>query len=521
MIKSKLSIIVSCISNTNGLKQTLDSISSQKNLGFQLIVVYCAENTDTLNILKNYEEIIDESVLTSEDSIIGELNRAIKRVEGEYVLFLESGDILCDENVIQSISSLPLTTDLVYGNLQVMTSETNSDVLLMPETIDIRSVFYLALPSSIILIRRSLFEKYGFFDENLRSISYWTFIFRLIAFTNITRKHIPVTIASMRENIFKRLTHETILEERRKVISESFSFEILEMFDLYDNYRSFYQKKIFRIGRRFSLIIKNLFRPSYWSELIHRRRFQKLIYLLNKTVRKQQKDTLSIPIIIINYNRLADLKKLISFLLDRNHKNIIVVDNQSSYPPLLEYYKEIQDRVRVEIMDKNYGHLVFWRNERLQKEYGKGYYIITDSDILPNKDMPIDYIEQMMYILDQHKEWTKLGLALQINDLPDYLKIKDKVINWESKFWEDEIQPNLFRGQVDTTFALYPPRYKYDIGNFLNGGRIAGNFTAKHGGWYIDIDNMTDEERYYYETANSSNSWKLNKEGDHIGSNEY
>lgn len=48
-----------------------------------------------------------------------------------------------------------------------------------------------------------------------------------------------------------------------------------------------------------------------------------------------------IPIIINNYNRLEMLTKLIHGLENKGYHNLYIIDNQSTYPPLLEYYTKI------------------------------------------------------------------------------------------------------------------------------------------------------------------------------------
>lgn len=260
-------------------------------------------------------------------------------------------------------------------------------------------------------------------------------------------------------------------------------------------------------------IISALLEFNFWKDYPYRKHLNWIIKLTNKTVRSQLKDPLSIPIIIISYNRLSDLEKLVSFLIERKHKNIVIIDNNSTYPPLLEYYETIKDRITIERMDKNMGHLVFWLNQELFDKYSAGYYIVTDSDIIPNNALPDDYISQMINILDKNKNITKVGLALRIDDIPDYFGEKQKVIDWEKQFWQKQVEENLYEAHTDTTFALYAPRYKYLYETFYSAIRIGGNFTSKHGGWYVDSNNQTEEELFYYQSSNESNSWKLNKNG--------
>jgi hypothetical protein len=246
--------------------------------------------------------------------------------------------------------------------------------------------------------------------------------------------------------------------------------------------------------------------------------------LLNKTVKAQKKNAALIPIIIINYNRLEDLQNLVDFLLKRNHKNVVVVDNMSTYPPLLQYYEEIgkTGNVTIERMKENYGHMVFWKNRDLYNKYSSGYYVITDSDILPNENLPDDYLTQMIKVLDNNMKLTKVGFALRIDDIPDYFKPKQMVLDWEKRYWEKPLGKEIYKARTDTTFAVYKPGY--DLGlqrRFYRAVRIAGNFTASHRGWYVDYDNLTEEEMYYFKTSNSSNSWKIDENGSFKGDAGY
>lgn len=243
--------------------------------------------------------------------------------------------------------------------------------------------------------------------------------------------------------------------------------------------------------------------------------------LLNKIVRSQLRNTKSIPIIIINFNQLLFLKNLIDDLTVRKHENIVVIDNNSNYPPLLKFYEiiEKEPNITIERMEKNYGHRVFFENEDLQQKYGQGYYIITDSDINFYKNMPVDFMRKLLKLLNKnHQKVTKIGLALNIDDIPDYYNQKKKVINWEGKFWRKPVMNNVYDAPIDTTFALYLPGFprKNNKNGFYRALRVGGEYTVKHGGWYQNSENPSDEHLYYLNSANNSYSWKTNEKGDII-----
>ncbi|WP_158838004.1 glycosyltransferase [Polaribacter sp. L3A8] len=221
----------------------------------------------------------------------------------------------------------------------------------------------------------------------------------------------------------------------------------------------------------------------------------------------------SIPIIIINYNQLFYLKKLIKFLLKHEYDNIIIIDNKSNYTPLLQYYNAISNNVNVIKMDYNWGHRVFWEVKELYKEYGKGYYVITDADIVPSNECPDDFLKTFLDVLQNDKKLAKVGFSLKIDDLSDENPNKEKVILWESKFWKKQYKDIGFDADIDTTFALYRPFNEFKFRNFYKAVRLKKPYISSHGGWYLDPKNLTEEQAYYMKTANNSSSWKIDEHG--------
>lgn len=222
-----------------------------------------------------------------------------------------------------------------------------------------------------------------------------------------------------------------------------------------------------------------------------------------------------IPVIIINFNQLFYLKQLLDFLIERKFENIVIIDNGSSYKPLLEYYETINNRVIIERRTDNLGHLVFFKDTKRYKKYRRGFYILTDPDIVPNPLLPDNFVRKMIRKMMKHfLIANKVGFALDIKDIPDYYPQKENVLRWEVQYWSKEIEENVFVADTDTTFAIYRPGYKLKKdSNFLAAIRLGGNFTAKHGGWYLDIDNLSEENKFYMNSVNKSATWSLNADG--------
>lgn len=262
-----------------------------------------------------------------------------------------------------------------------------------------------------------------------------------------------------------------------------------------------------------SLLKKIKFKLHKLKQLVWHKLSMQSAHFFNPTVRAQLKDPKSIPIIIISFNQLYYLKQLIDFLLDSGYTNIVVLDNASTYKPLLDYFNAIKDQVSIHKKKDNTGHLSFWKTDEVFKTYSKGYYAVTDADIVPLAECPDNFIEVFRKLLDEAYDRTKVGFSLKIDDIPDSNSNKPQIVNWERKFWTSEIKSNVYKAEIDTTFALYRPNYNYKLKHFTKGWRTDAPYQARHGGWYIDTNRLTEEQEYYMKTANDSASWQIDNEG--------
>jgi len=211
---------------------------------------------------------------------------------------------------------------------------------------------------------------------------------------------------------------------------------------------------------------------------------------------------MKIKAFIIMYNRLTIPKKLAENLADTGCEPILL-DNSSTYPPLLEWYKSCPFKVHT--FNKKYGERVFW-DSKLFDEYDDEYYIVTDHD-LDISSVPSDYAEKLINGLN-NKEITKCGLSLDIYDLPN-TEYSEAIIGCETKYWNEKDYLGNYIAGVDTTFAMYDRKRQtdgWDSGDkFYYGTRLPAPYTAKHMPWYLKEDSLEhdEEERYYHTGCNN------------------
>jgi hypothetical protein len=199
------------------------------------------------------------------------------------------------------------------------------------------------------------------------------------------------------------------------------------------------------------------------------------------------------------YNRLTYPKKMATYLSDNNIE-VILIDNNSTYQPLLSWYDECP--YKVYRLSKNLGHKCLYKSGILNY-YKDQYYYLTDHD-LDISNVPCDFSDVLFKGLE-NENVIKSGLSLQIEDLPNN-PYANMAKNWEKKYWERQRDKNgFYLSEIDTTFALYDRNREYKDfpqgDDFFRAVRSPLPYTAKHLPWYNTPENISDEELYYIKST--------------------
>lgn len=210
-----------------------------------------------------------------------------------------------------------------------------------------------------------------------------------------------------------------------------------------------------------------------------------------------------IPILINNRDRLTTTRQLVDACRRFAEAKAFVVDNASTYGPLLEWYQT--EPCPVFRLPDNGGPRAAWRCLdqalaicRADDPVDIPFYVVTDSD-LDLAGVPDDVIRELADGLTRHPWAIKAGLSLEINDLPEAYPWRQMVLDRESRFWLEPIDDGRwYRADIDTTFAMYriAPPWGGGYGPAL---RAARPYTARHVPWYVDPNQRSDEETYYLE----------------------
>ena len=213
---------------------------------------------------------------------------------------------------------------------------------------------------------------------------------------------------------------------------------------------------------------------------------------------------MTVPIFINCRDRLEPLIALLDYLERAGQDRIYLLDNDSAYPPLLEYLADTPHHVIR--LGRNAGRLALWDANVLAESNITGRFVFSDPDVVPVAECPLDAIEYFVEILDAYPDRQKVGFGLKIDDLPDDYRFRNEVSVWESQFWERALAPRLYDAPIDTTFALYRQPTPHELDRSI---RTGYPYVARHTPWYLDDRSLPDDEAFYRQRAEGSdvNHW--------------
>lgn len=191
----RLSIITVNYNNREGLRDTLISISKQRDKNFEAIVVDGGSTDGSIDIVREFEHVITKWISEPDKGVYHAMNKGVAMANGEYVLFVNSGDCLSDENVISQLNRIDICSDICFGRVLNINNKGEGHLWEPPQerNLSLQYLRWNTLHHPGAIIRRDLQVKYPY-DEKLRICSDRKFFVQALILGDASYSTIPVII---------------------------------------------------------------------------------------------------------------------------------------------------------------------------------------------------------------------------------------------------------------------------------------------------------------------------------------
>ena len=175
-----ISIITVSFNTAEYIEQTIVSVLSQTYLHLEYIIIDGKSSDSTLYIIKKHQSKISLLISEKDTGIFNAMNKGLKVMTGDLVLFLNSGDYLHDNNVISDVVNVFNKNPgihLLYGNV-VFDYGTRKQIRKYRQ---LDRIFFSCstISQQVMFAKKALFVKYGFFDEEFRVVGDWNWVLNL------------------------------------------------------------------------------------------------------------------------------------------------------------------------------------------------------------------------------------------------------------------------------------------------------------------------------------------------------
>ena len=226
----KLSIITINYNNKDGLRNTIESVTSQSCNDYEYIIIDGGSTDGSVEIIKNYKENITYWISEKDNGIYHAMNKGIAQAHGEYCIFMNSGDCFYDNNVLKNVAKENCNEDIFVGKVVSQKER----LLISPPANHKISLYHLysgAIPHQGSFIKTALLKKYPY-DETLKISSDWKFFLQTIIMDNCTFKYIDCIIAKYNLEGISSTSPVRMREEKEQVLAEFFPPRVLADYKL-------------------------------------------------------------------------------------------------------------------------------------------------------------------------------------------------------------------------------------------------------------------------------------------------
>lgn len=177
-----VSIITICINSAKSIRQTIDSVLNQSYKNIEYIIVDGGSRDDTIAIISEYGNKIARVISESDRGISDAFNKGVRVSTGEYIQFINADDTLNTDKIKNSLKVFNVnpTAGFVFGDIWKV-NKSGSVEKIPGDPYYRRSISHVMnrVNHPTMLVKRSLFEQYGYFENHWKIAMDYDWILRI------------------------------------------------------------------------------------------------------------------------------------------------------------------------------------------------------------------------------------------------------------------------------------------------------------------------------------------------------
>jgi len=200
-----VSIITICYNSSRTISKTIDSVLSQSYKNIEYIFIDGASKDDTVGIIKDRIGKNKNCFIYSEPDkgIYNAMNKGLAKANGDIIAFINADDFYSGTDVLDKVVNtfLDPKIDAIYGNLIYVDSEEPNKIVRKWKAGPMSHSSFLngrMPPHPTFFVRKSVYDKYGGFNETFRISGDYELMLRFLFKEKIRVSYINEYLVTMR-----------------------------------------------------------------------------------------------------------------------------------------------------------------------------------------------------------------------------------------------------------------------------------------------------------------------------------
>ena len=250
----KLSIVTINYNDAQGLAKTLKSVADQHIPdGFELehIIVDGGSTDGSVEVIRDYATIHHTLytirwVSEKDKGVYNAMNKGIRMATGDFIQILNAGDILASSDVLAKMfdfvkrytvhrpeAATPYIENagIFYGNMIRQRADGTIEGKSGQVPYSLLNYFTSTMNHDCCWMKRSLFEEYGLYDENLKIVSDWKWFLQAIGLGHVKPVYVDIDMTIFDTTGISERNLGLRNEERRKVLEDVLPPAVLADYD--------------------------------------------------------------------------------------------------------------------------------------------------------------------------------------------------------------------------------------------------------------------------------------------------
>lgn len=219
-----LSIITINWNNAQGLERTIRSVVSQNYKDFEYLIIDGGSTDGSVDIIKKYASSFHINWVSEPDKgIYNAMNKGILKASGEYLHFLNSGDMLYDDNVVaQMVEMIEKYKHpaMLTGYMYLQMPDGSLKKKAIGDNYSFIRFYTTSINHPATYIKRELFDKFGLYDESLKIVSDWKWFTQVVAFNRKFPRIVHVNVSIFDLTGISTVNEQLRLDERKAVLKD-------------------------------------------------------------------------------------------------------------------------------------------------------------------------------------------------------------------------------------------------------------------------------------------------------------